>query len=216
MTSQEVFATLIRLRVVPVVRLSNAELAMRCCEWLIEAGFTALEVTMTIPGGLDVLRAFAGRPGVVVGGGTVLTAAQARSCIDAGARFIVSPAVEPEVARVCRAHDVVCLLGAMTPTELRAAVAAGADGVKIFPASAVGGPAYLRALKSVFPDVALVPTGGVSAATAADFLAAGAAFLGVGGNLVDEAAVARGDREAVLAAARQVLAAVDPQIRRSA
>lgn len=207
MSPQDVFNSLVRLRVVPVVRLSSPELARQCCEWLIEAGFRALEITMTIPDGVEVIRAFAGRDDVLVGGGTVLSGAQAEACIDAGARFIVSPAVEPEVARVCRDRGIACLLGAMTPTELRAALAAGADAVKIFPASALGGAGYIRGLKAIFPEVPLVPTGGVSAATAADFLAAGASFVGVGGNLVDEAAVARGDRDAVLAVARQVLAA---------
>ena len=131
--------------------------------------------------------------------------ATAGACLAAGARFIVAPWVDASLAAPCRAANAVLMLGALTPTEVRAALAAGADVVKVFPASSVGGPAHIRALRSVFPDVAFCPTGGVEPGNVAAYLAAGAAFVGMGGALVDEKRIAAGDRAAIEAAARQVL-----------
>ena len=133
-------------------------------------------------------------------------AATAETCLAAGARFIVAPWIDASLAAPCRAADAVLMLGALTPTEVRAALAAGADVVKVFPASSVGGPAHIRALRSVLPDVAFCPTGGVEPGNVAAYLAAGAAFVGMGGALVDEKRIAAGDRAAIEAAARQVLA----------
>jgi 2-dehydro-3-deoxyphosphogluconate aldolase / (4S)-4-hydroxy-2-oxoglutarate aldolase len=132
-------------------------------------------------------------------------AATAEACLNAGARFIVAPWVDAALAAPCRAHGAALLLGAITPTEVRAALAAGADAVKIFPASSAGGPGHIKALASVFPGVAFCPTGGVEPGNVAAYLSAGAAFVGMGGNLVDEKRIAAGDRDAIMAAARQVL-----------
>lgn len=192
-------------RIIPVVRTSTAALAARAVEWLRGAGITVFEITMTVPDAVSVIRDVAREPGLLVGAGTVPDATAARACLDAGARFLVTPWIDVEVAAITRDAGACAMLGAMTPTEVRAALAAGADVVKIFPAGSVGGPGHIRSLRAVFPDVAFCPTGGVDARNAPDYLAAGAAFVGIGGRLVDEAALARGDRAAVEAAARDVL-----------
>ncbi len=192
-------------RVIPVVRTRDASLAARGIGWLREAGLRVFEITMTIPGAPALIRELAADPALLVGAGTVSDAAAARECLEAGARFIVAPWVDPALAVPCRAHGAALMLGAMTPSEVRAALAAGADVVKIFPASSAGGPAHIKALASVFPGVAFCPTGGVEPGNVAAYLAAGAAFVGMGGNLVDEKRIAAGDREAILTAARQVL-----------
>ncbi len=129
----------------------------------------------------------------------------AEACLDAGARFLVAPWVEPSIVAPAQEAGACVMLGALTPTEIRAALAAGADVVKIFPAASAGGPGHVRSLRAVFPEVAFCPTGGVDARNMQDYLDAGAAFVGIGGRLVDEALVAAGDREAVQAAARAAL-----------
>ena len=192
-------------RVVPVVRTTKAELAARAVEWLRGAGITIFEITMTVPDAPGLIRRLSADPALLVGAGTVPDRAAAEACLDAGARFLVAPWVDEAVAEAARARGAAALLGAMTPTEVRAALSAGADVVKIFPASSAGGPAHIKALRSVFPGVAFCPTGGVDARNAPDYLAAGAAFVGIGGKLVDEELLARGDRAAVEQAARDVL-----------
>jgi 2-dehydro-3-deoxyphosphogluconate aldolase/(4S)-4-hydroxy-2-oxoglutarate aldolase len=142
----------------------------------------------------------------MVGAGTVPDRATAETCLAAGARFIVAPWIDASLAVPCRAANAVLMLGALTPTEVRAALAAGADVVKVFPASSAGGPAHIRALHSVLPDVAFCPTGGVEPGNVAAYLAAGAAFVGMGGALVDEKRIAAGDRAAITTAAHVVMA----------
>ena len=202
---QGLIATLRRARVVPVVRTASAAHAATAVAWLREAGLAIFEITMTVPDATGLIRALAADPGLVVGAGTVPDAEAARACLEAGARFLVTPWIDPAVAEVARARGACAMLGAMTPTEVRAALAAGADVVKLFPASSVGGPAHLKALRAVFPGVAFCPTGGVDAANAPDYLAAGAAFVGIGGKLVDEARIAAGDKAAIQRAARDAL-----------
>ena len=142
---------------------------------------------------------------MLVGAGTVADAAMAERCLAAGARFIVAPWTDPALAGPCRAAGALLMQGAVTPSEVRAALAAGADVVKIFPASSVGGAGHIKALGSVFPGVAFCPTGGVEPGNVAAYLAAGAAFVGMGGALVDERRIAAGDRGAIEAAARAIL-----------
>ncbi|MGX9965274.1 bifunctional 4-hydroxy-2-oxoglutarate aldolase/2-dehydro-3-deoxy-phosphogluconate aldolase [Roseomonas sp. F4] len=192
-------------RVIPVVRTTDARLAALAVEWLRGAGLTIFEITMTVPNAPGLIRALSADPALIIGAGTVPDRAAAEACLAAGARFLVSPWVDPAVAEAARGAGAASMLGAMTPTEVRAALAAGADVVKVFPASSAGGPPHIKALRSVFPDVAFCPTGGVDARNAPDYLAAGAAFVGIGGKLVDEALLARGDRAAIEAAARDVL-----------
>lgn len=195
-------------RVVPVLRTHERRHAETAARWLIEAGLRVLEITLTIPEAPALIRALSAEPGLVLGAGTVPSAADAEACLAAGARFIVSPWVDPALAAPCRAAGAALMLGAMTPTEVRAAIGAGADVVKIFPASSAGGPAHIRALASVFPGVVFCPTGGIAAKDVPAYLAAGAAFVGMGGALVDEGRIAAGDRGAILAAAAAVRAAV--------
>jgi 2-dehydro-3-deoxyphosphogluconate aldolase/(4S)-4-hydroxy-2-oxoglutarate aldolase len=205
MTEPSLIERLRRARVVPVVRTHSPSLAATAVAWLREAGIHVFEITMTIPQAPALIRELAADPALLIGAGTVPDAAVARTCLEAGARFIVAPWVDPALAVPCRAHGATLMLGAMTPTEVRAALAAGADVVKIFPAASAGGPAHVKALASVFPGVAFCPTGGVDPGNVAAYLKAGAAFVGMGGNLVDEARIAAGDRDAILAAARQIL-----------
>ena len=206
MTRTELLAALRRARVVPVVRTRDRGLAATAVTWLRDAGIGIFEITMTIPEAPDLIRTLAADPRLLVGAGTVTDAATAQACLAAGARFIVAPWIDATLAAPCREADAALMLGAMTPSEVRAALAAGADAVKIFPAASAGGPAHIKALRSVFPEVAFCPTGGVDPANAAAYLAAGAAFVGIGGALVDEARIAAGDQAAIAAAARAVLA----------
>jgi 2-dehydro-3-deoxyphosphogluconate aldolase/(4S)-4-hydroxy-2-oxoglutarate aldolase len=192
-------------RVIPVIRTSRRDLAARAVEWLRGAGLSVFEVTMTVPDAPALIGELAADPALLVGAGTVPDRATAERCLAAGARFLVSPWVDPDIAAAARAASACAMLGAMTPTEVRAALSAGADVVKIFPASSAGGPAHIRALRAVFPQVSFCPTGGVDARNAPDYLSAGAAFVGIGGKLVDERLLERGDRAAVEAAARDVL-----------
>ena len=192
-------------RVIPVVRMSDRAHAATGISWLREAGLSVFEITMTIPGAVKLIRDLAADPALLIGAGTVPDAATARACLDAGARFLVSPWVDPTLAAPCRDAGALLMTGTMTPTEVRAALAAGADVVKVFPAASAGGPAHVKSLVSVFPGVAFCPTGGVEPGNVEAYLAAGAAFVGMGGNLVDERRIAAGDRDAILAAARGVL-----------
>ena len=192
-------------RIIPVVRASSAAHAATAVAWLQEAGLRVFEITMTVPEAPALIRALAADPELLVGAGTVPDARTAEACLDAGARFIVAPWVDPTLAEPVQAAGACLMLGALTPTEVRAALAAGADVVKIFPAASAGGAAHVRALRAVFPDVAFCPTGGVDAANAPDYLAAGAAFVGIGGRLVDEALIAAGNRAAVQRAAEDAL-----------
>jgi 2-dehydro-3-deoxyphosphogluconate aldolase / (4S)-4-hydroxy-2-oxoglutarate aldolase len=190
-----------------VVRTLEARHAITAVQWLRDAGLRIFEITMTIPDAPSLIRELAADPALLVGAGTVPDRATAETCLAAGARFIVAPWVDPSLAAPCRTADALLMLGALTPTEIRAALVAGADVVKVFPASSVGGPAHIRALRSVFPEVAFCPTGGVDPANANSYLAAGAAFVGMGGALVDEARIAACDRAAIEAVARQVTGA---------
>ena len=196
--------------IVPVVRAPSPELAIRAAEAVLAGGVSIFEITMTVPNATAAIRALVDKFGAraVVGAGTVLDAEAARACIEAGAAFIVSPGLD--LATIAAAHErgVPMMPGALTPTEVITAWKAGADMVKIFPASAVGGPKYLKALKGPLPEVKMLPTGGVNAATAGEFIAAGAAALGVGSELVDPAALAAGDDGVLTERARELVAAV--------
>jgi 2-dehydro-3-deoxyphosphogluconate aldolase / (4S)-4-hydroxy-2-oxoglutarate aldolase len=192
---------------IPVVRAESADLAMRAVAALKAGGLDVLEVTMTVPGAIEVIRTLAGEhgTGTLIGAGTVLDPETARACIQAGAQFIVSPALNEETIEFCREQDVAIFPGALTPTEVVRAWKAGADAVKVFPAGAVGGASYLKALKAPFPQIELIPTGGVSLKTAADFIKAGAMALGVGADLVDTGALREGNTALITERARQFL-----------
>ena len=204
MPDHDLIAVLRAARVVPVVRTSTAAHAATAVGWLRDAGLRIFEITMTIPDAPALIRDLASDSSLLIGAGTVGDRATASICLAAGARFIVAPWIDPTLSAPCRDAGAALMLGALTPTEVRAALAAGADMVKIFPASSVGGPAHIRALASVLPHVAFCPTGGVESGNVAAYLAAGAAFVGMGGALVDEKRIAAGDRAAIMAAARAV------------
>jgi 2-dehydro-3-deoxyphosphogluconate aldolase / (4S)-4-hydroxy-2-oxoglutarate aldolase len=191
--------------VIPVVRASSADEAMRAIDAIREGGISVLEITMTVPNAFSVIEQVTTRFGsdALVGAGTVLDAETAKSCIASGAEFIVSPALDVETIAYCREQDVAVMPGALTPTEVVQAWKAGADFVKVFPAGAVGGPSYLKALKAPLPQIELVPTGGVSLKTAADFIKAGAAALGIGADLVDLKAIREGQASLITDRAKQ-------------
>src|SRR3982750_3451332 len=210
MNRQDVLKRIEETGVVPVVRASSAEEAMQVIEAIRAGGVTVLEITMTVPRAVRVIEQVADRYGdeVVVGAGTVLDAETARVCILAGATFVVSPSLNLATIEMCRRYSVVVTPGALTPTEVVTAWASGADAVKIFPCSAMGGAKYLKSLKAPLPQVLMIPTGGVSLATAAEFIEAGAFALGVGADLVDTKAIRAGQPEKVTEAARAYVAAV--------
>jgi len=192
---------------IPVVRAESADLAMRAVAAIKAGGVTVLEVTMTVPGAVRVIEQLAAAHGdeAVIGAGTVLDPETAHECIEAGAQFIVSPSLNEETIDFCRGRDVAVFPGALTPTEVVRAWMAGADAVKVFPAGAVGGASYLKALKAPLPQIELVPTGGVSLQTAADFIKAGAMALGVGADLIDPQALREGRAEVITERARQFI-----------
>lgn len=200
MSIPELIADLRAARVVPVVRMRDAGHARTAIGWLRDAGISIFEITMTIPDAPKLIAELAGDETLVVGAGTVPDAATAQRCLDAGARFVVAPWVDASLQAPCEAAGALLMLGAVTPTEVRAAQNAGADVVKVFPAASAGGPGHIKALVSVFPGIAFCPTGGVDVGNLAAYLAAGAAFVGMGGSLVDEARVAAGDRDAIISA----------------
>lgn len=175
-----------------------------------EAGLTVLEIAMTVPNAAEAIasavRAFGST--IIVGAGTITTPELADQAIDAGATFLVTPALLPQAIDAARRRAVPVIAGALTPTEILAAIDAGADWVKVFPASGVGGPAYLRALRGPFPGLNLVPTGGVSLESVGPYIQAGAAAVGVGGELIRPDAVARADFQAIGRLGRQFLEAV--------
>ncbi len=206
MQKAKVIASLKEIGLVPVLRAESVEKALALAEAIAAGGVTVLEVTMTVPGAIQVMRKLAEeRPDILVGAGTVLDAETARMCILEGAKFVVSPALNVKTIEMCHRYSIAVLPGALTPTEIVTAWEAGADVVKVFPCSALGGAKYLTALKGPLPHIDLIPTGGVSLATAAEFLAAGAFALGVGSDLVDAKAMAAGKPEVVTETAKKYL-----------
>jgi 2-dehydro-3-deoxyphosphogluconate aldolase/(4S)-4-hydroxy-2-oxoglutarate aldolase len=192
---------------VPVLRADSEEEALEIAYALEAGGVTVLEVTMTVPGAVDAIRRLANEAGdrILVGAGTVLDPETARACMLAGAQFIVSPSLNVKTIEICRRYSIAVFPGGLTPTEIVTAWEAGADAVKVFPCSAVGGAKYLKAIKAPLPQIELIPTGGVSLATAAEFLEAGAIALGVGGDLVDNKAIRAGKPEVITENARKYL-----------
>jgi 2-dehydro-3-deoxyphosphogluconate aldolase/(4S)-4-hydroxy-2-oxoglutarate aldolase len=205
MNKSEVLRQITGTGIIPVVRAQSADEATRAIEAIREGGISVLEITMTVPGAVKLIEELACRyqSDAIVGAGTVLDAETARVCILAGARFIVGPALDLETIECGRRYGVVVIPGAMTPTEVLAAWTRGADLVKIFPVGSLGGAAYIKNLKAPLPQIELVPTGGVSLKTAADFIKAGAAALGVGTDLVDTTALRDGNAHLITQRARQ-------------
>jgi 2-dehydro-3-deoxyphosphogluconate aldolase / (4S)-4-hydroxy-2-oxoglutarate aldolase len=205
MNKAEVIQTIRDVGIIPVVRAQSADEAMKAIDAIREGGISILEITMTVPGAVGVIEQVSARYGsdAVVGAGTVLDGETARACILAGARFVVSPSLNVETIEVCRRYGIAVMPGALTPTEVVQAWSAGADFVKVFPAGAVGGASYIKSLKAPLPQIELVPTGGVSLKTAADFIKAGASALGVGADLVDVKAIRAGQQNVITERARE-------------
>jgi len=207
MTKSETLDRIRDIGLIPVLRARSQDEAMAIALAVEKGGVPILEVTMTVPGAVEVIRKVSEDCGtrVLVGAGTVLDPDTARLCILAGAQFIVSPALNLSTIEMCHRYAVPVFPGALTPTEVVTAWEAGADAVKIFPCSAMGGASYLKALKAPLPQIELIPTGGVSLSTAEQFLAAGAFALGVGGDLIDAAAIAAGKSEQITENARRYM-----------
>jgi len=195
--------------IVAVIRSPDSEQLVDTAKALADGGVTVLEITMTVPDALDVLRAVRRALGdrVLLGAGTVLDPETARAVLLAGAEFVVAPTINVDVIRLCQRYDKLVMPGAFTPTEILTAWEAGADIVKVFPADVVG-PAFFKALRGPLPQVRLMPTGGVDLTTAAAFLKAGACCLGVGGQLVEPAAIAAGNFDRIRDLAKQYVAIV--------
>jgi 2-dehydro-3-deoxyphosphogluconate aldolase/(4S)-4-hydroxy-2-oxoglutarate aldolase len=196
-----------RVGLIPVLRARSVAQAHAVVRAMITGGVTVVEVTMTVPGAVALLaelkREYAGQ--LLLGSGTVTTADQAQATIDAGAEFVVSPSLHPAVISTTKNRGKLSIPGALTPTEVITAWDAGADYVKVFPCSAMGGASYLRSLLAPFPHLKLIPTGGVTLQTAGDFLRAGARALGVGSDLVNLAAIDTGTPELITETARAYL-----------
>ena len=207
MNKPDVLKRIRDIGLMPVVRAESAGLALRAVAAIKAGGVSVLEVTMTVPGAIGVIEQLVKAFGAeaLIGAGTVLDAETADKCIQAGAQFIVSPALNEDTIAFCRANEVAVFPGALTPTEVVRAWNAGADAVKVFPAGAVGGASYLKALKAPLPQIELIPTGGVSLKTAADLIKAGAMALGVGADLVDTKALREGNDQLITERARQFL-----------
>jgi 2-dehydro-3-deoxyphosphogluconate aldolase/(4S)-4-hydroxy-2-oxoglutarate aldolase len=205
MTRAETINRVMEVGIVPVVRASSGEAALGAAAAIKAGGIPIIEITMTVPGALRVIEEVAARYGsdVLIGAGTVLDAETARACMLAGAEFIVSPALNVETIAICRRYGKVVMPGALTPTEILTAWQAGADFVKVFPCDSLGGAKYIKSLKAPLPQIQLVPTGGVTLQTAADFIKAGSSALGVGTDLVDMKALADGQDSLITERARQ-------------
>jgi len=210
MTIDDVIRRIGEIGIVPVVRAATVEDANRAVEAICAGGISIIEITMTVPNAPAVIRHVVREHGSIalIGAGTVTTAEQAERCIEAGAQFLVSPGFSIAALSVARAASMLAIPGALTPTELMHAQENGAKVVKIFPCGNVGGAKYLKSLKGPFPNATLIPTGGVNASNAAEYIAAGAFALGVGGELVDAAALRAGNLAKITQAARELVQAV--------
>lgn len=209
MSKEQVLAAILEAKVVAVIRMKDAARVADVAAALLKGGIGALEITMTVPGAVEIIRAMARAkaPGTLVGAGTVLDAGTATDVIAAGADFVVSPITDRDTVEACRDAGVLVAPGAFTPTEIVAAWRAGADIVKVFPATSLG-PQFFRDLRGPLPQVRLMPTGGVTLENAAEFIAAGAAAVGIGTALVDAKMVEAGDWAGLEARARRLAASL--------
>jgi 2-dehydro-3-deoxyphosphogluconate aldolase/(4S)-4-hydroxy-2-oxoglutarate aldolase len=210
MDAKQAFELLAEAAIVPVVRTTSADAAVQIVDALYRGGVKAAEITMTVPGAVRALERVADKLGnkILLGAGTVLDPETARICMLSGAEFFVTPSLRAATIEVCKRYSKFICPGALTPTEVLTAWEAGADAVKIFPCGNVGGAKYIKALKGPFPQIEMIPTGGVNLETIGEFLKAGACAVGVGGELVDAKAVKEGRFEVIEERARQYLGAI--------
>jgi 2-dehydro-3-deoxyphosphogluconate aldolase / (4S)-4-hydroxy-2-oxoglutarate aldolase len=210
MDKQKVRERILEIGIVPVVRAASATEACLAADAVCQGGIPIVEITMTVPGAVEVIRELARKCAseVLIGAGTVLNADTARRCLDAGAQFLVSPGFNLPTVDLAVREEKLIMAGALTPTEVMAAWEAGADFIKVFPCGQLGGAKYIKALKGPFPQIPFVPTGGVNLATAAEFLEAGCVALGVGGELVQSQALKSDQPEIIVENARKFLSIV--------
>jgi 2-dehydro-3-deoxyphosphogluconate aldolase/(4S)-4-hydroxy-2-oxoglutarate aldolase len=210
MKKEDVRQQIIDLGIVPVLRVSSPALALAAAEAVCNGGIKILEVTMTIPDAVEVIRKLvvSMTSDVIVGAGTVLDAETAQRCLDAGAEFLVSPIFDAELVELANRESKLVMAGALTPNEVVHAWKHGSDFVKVFPCGNLGGPKYIQALKGPLPQIPMIPTGGVSLATAGAYVAAGASALGVGGDLISESELTAGNHAQITRIAQQFVAAV--------
>jgi 2-dehydro-3-deoxyphosphogluconate aldolase/(4S)-4-hydroxy-2-oxoglutarate aldolase len=210
MTRSEVVRKIAEIGIVPIVRTSSAEAAVRAVEAVYEGGIACAEITMTVPGAVKALESVAAKlcNKILLGAGTVLDPETARICMLSGAEFFVTPALRVSTIEAAHRYDKAIMPGALTPTEVLTAWEAGADVVKVFPCGNVGGPKYIKALKGPFPHIEMAPTGGVNLDTVGEFFKAGACACGVGSELIDGATIKEGKYEVFTERARKYLEAV--------
>jgi 2-dehydro-3-deoxyphosphogluconate aldolase/(4S)-4-hydroxy-2-oxoglutarate aldolase len=203
--STEVVLRIKELGIVPIVRTKDAESAIRAVEAICEGGIPCAEITMTVDGAIRALERVADKLGdrIILGAGTVLDPETARACMLAGAEFFVTPSLNIRTIEMAKRYSKAAFPGALTPTEIVTAWQAGADAIKVFPCSALGGAKYIKALKGPFPHIEFVPTGGVNLETVGDFLAAGCCAVGVGSDLIDNKTIQEGKYEVFVERARQ-------------
>ncbi|HEX9255648.1 MAG TPA: bifunctional 4-hydroxy-2-oxoglutarate aldolase/2-dehydro-3-deoxy-phosphogluconate aldolase [Candidatus Angelobacter sp.] len=207
MTKTEVKIRITSTGIVPVIRASTARNALMAVDALYKGGISVAEITLTVPGAEKVIESLRKNFGaeLLVGAGTVVDVEGAQRCLDAGAQFIISPGFDAATVEFVKSQEIVMIAAALTPTEIMAAWKSGADLIKVFPCNAVGGPTYIKSLKGPFPEIPLIPTGGVNLETAADFIGAGSAALGVGSELVPASALDSGKPAVIAELAMQFL-----------
>ena len=207
MTKTEVKIRITSTGIVPVIRASTARNALMAVDALYKGGISVAEITLTVPGAEKVIESLRKNFGaeLLVGAGTVVDVEGAQRCLDAGAQFIISPGFDAATVEFVKSQEIVMIAAALTPTEIMAAWKNGADLIKVFPCNAVGGPTYIKSLKGPFPEIPLIPTGGVNLETAADFIGAGSAALGVGSELVPASALDSGKPAVIAELAMQFL-----------
>jgi len=206
-TRTEVKLRITSTGIVPVIRASTAQKAFMAVEALYKGGISVAEITLTVPGAEKVIESLRKTFGaeLLVGAGTVVDVDGAHRCLDAGAQFIISPGFDAATVEFVKSQKIVMIAAALTPTEIMAAWKSGADLIKVFPCNAVGGPTYIKSLKGPFPEIPLIPTGGVNLETAADFIHAGSAALGIGSELVPASALDSGKAGVIAELAMQFL-----------
>jgi len=210
MNKSKVLQTIAEKKLVPVIRTATIDDARWAVEVLADAGISVFEITLTIPDAVELIRELsASKSEILIGAGTVLTIDQAKASSDAGAKFIVSPIFEKQVVEFCNKNGICVMPAGLTPTEIYSAWQSGADVVKVFPCGAVGGASYIKAVKSVFPEIKLMPTGGVQAASVKDYLNGGAFAVGVGSDIIHWKALRDGRKVEVIDRTRQLLALLD-------
>lgn len=210
MNKQQIVSSILDIGIIPIIRVNSEEAAIKSIEAVYEGGIRSAEITMTTPGAIRALEKLADAFGdkMILGAGTVLDPETARATILAGARFLVTPALKVATIEMARRYSTVICPGALTPTEILTAWEAGADFVKVFPCSNMGGAKYIKAVKAPLPHVEMIPTGGVNLETIADFLKAGASAVAVGSELIDNETIKAGKYEVFTERAKLFLAAV--------